>query len=182
MLPLGIAIGAGLAALFFFVAFQTSVPADGSPCPEASSDEVKAWVESKEDLLTGDKSVEDVAREVESLCTAASASNTAQDFTVGLLRVAETLAPEGPEVTTLDAEELEAEIAAKVGFQTDEPIEPQDVSCEGEVSSLGGSTASCLVYRSDGLELPLIISYEGGEVLIDIDPSFAPGKFSPGTE
>ncbi len=167
-------VGGVLVALSVIIAARSPVPADGSPCPEASFDEIKAWVESKEDFLASGTSVDAVTNEVERLCQASAFSNTPQDFTIGLLEFAESMATgrEGG-VAVFSSEELEKEIAGKVQFRTEEPIDPEDVSCEDGITSFGGATASCSVSRSDGLELPLVVSFTDGKILIDIDPSFS---------
>jgi hypothetical protein len=67
----------------------SSAPADGSPCPEASSEEIRAWVESKESELADDVSVGDVVDEVEWVCSDAYFSNTPQPFSLQLLEYAE---------------------------------------------------------------------------------------------
>jgi len=97
---------------------------------------------------------------------------------VGLLVATQSRAPAdgtsggGAAVTAPSAGELETEIAAEVEFQTGEPIDPGDVICEPGSSNSDESIASCSVFRSDGLEIPLIASFTDGRVLTDIDPAF----------
>ena len=98
---------------------------------------------------------------------------------IGLLVAIQSRAPAdgtpgtGSGAAAFSPEELEAEISTRVEFQTGERIDPEDVSCEPESSTPGRSTASCSVIRSDGLVLPLIVSFTEGRILIDVDPSFS---------
>jgi len=81
------------------------------------------------------------------------------------------LAANGGAERTLSAEQLEAEIASQVGFIGGGRVD--DIVCGGEVSTAASSEASCTVTRPDGLEIPIVATYAGENLRVDVPSWFS---------